>query len=109
VYSPYEIEKGTALPLIKGRYDAYSKVLQRLTGIVDASSSSIRVTESQDQSAKRVPPAVPGEDSTPQPKVSPTPTTAGTGSSTGFPIVLVAVLAAVIVGIVFYFLRRESK
>lgn len=32
VYSPYEIEKGVYLPLIKGRHDVYGKVLARLSG-----------------------------------------------------------------------------
>lgn len=50
----------------------------------------------------------PVEESTPKLKTSPTPTTVETESSSGFPIVPVAILAAVIVGIAIYLHRRKS-
>lgn len=48
------------------------------------------------------------KDSTPQPKTSPTPATVETESSSSFPILPVAIVGAVILGIVIYVLRRKS-
>ena len=109
VYSPYKVEKGIRLPLIKGRHDAYEKVLRRLTGVAEAPSSSIRMTEAQDQPVKTVPPAVPVKKSTPQPSASLKPVTEETQSSSGFPIVPVAIIVASIVGILIFLLRRSKR
>lgn len=40
VYSPHEVERNVYLPLIKGRHDAYSRVLERLSGRVTETESS---------------------------------------------------------------------
>jgi hypothetical protein len=48
------------------------------------------------------------KDSTPQPKASPTPAAVETESSSSFPILPVAIVGAVILGIVIYVLRRKS-
>lgn len=37
VYSPHEVEKGVPLPLIKGRHDAYAKILSQFSGTPGAS------------------------------------------------------------------------
>jgi hypothetical protein len=64
-------------------------------------------TTKQSTPAPATPTPVPVEKSTPQPAVSPTAAQA-TPAPSGFPIVPVAIVGAVIVGILFYFLRRKS-
>jgi hypothetical protein len=67
-----------------------------------------RITTEQSTPVPTPPPA-PLEKQTPKPAASLTPAAEPKPSPSGFPIVPVAIIAAVIVGIVFYFLRRKSK
>ena len=111
VYSPYEIEENIRLPLIKGRHEAYEKVLLRLSGSQAPEASSD--VKAQEPSPKPVPRANPPPSvQTPAPKKAletKPPTTSPSEervSSTPWSIIVVLIVAAL--GLLSLLLKRRS-
>ena len=55
IYNPYEVEKDVYLPLIKGRHDAYFRVLERLSGDRIVPDSATEQSPQQEKSVQTTP------------------------------------------------------
>lgn len=110
VYSPYEVEKGVVLPLIKGRHNAYAKVLERLSGGV-AKTESAPVQNVLEDPVKPIPDPLHREmqpaDEKNAPLALPKPAqTVETASSIPWNYIVVFIMVAF--GLIWLLLKRRS-
>jgi len=109
VYSPYEVEKGIRLPLIKGRHDEFEKVLLRLSGEKNASHPS-RDAKVQEALSKTAPAMsseqLPAGEKPPE-QMSAT-STSNTKPLSSTPWGVIAVLIVAAVGLLWLLLKRRS-
>jgi hypothetical protein len=110
VYSPYDLEKDIRLPIIKGRNDAYEKVLLRLSG-GQALEPSIDVKAQEEPTkptpAASHPPSIqpPAAKKAPGLNASSTPSEEPTSST---PWAIIALLGVAVIRLLMFLLKRRS-
>lgn len=119
VYSPYEVEKGVYLPLIKGRHDAYEKVRSQLSG-----TAATSVLQDADKSPSAQPGEIPDaaltdkqppalntpnkETQTTSPSHEPTPITPGEEPASSTPWLILAVVVVAASGLLWLLLKGRK-
>lgn len=109
VYTPYEVEKGVRLPLIKGRHETYEEVLLRLSGEAPQLTSDVK---SQAAPTEVLPATLPPQSVQPptpqQLEAKPSSTTPSEEPSSSTPWSIIVVLIVAAGGLQWLLFKRRS-